>query len=241
MKKQGSIWEYQHWSDEGIKEVGKRFCLDLVEERVEELVIVMSNDSPTEDLTFVPVQPRLSVSNVGCWRYKGTTSVVEHGELESLSEDSAVDATVTLERWRPPEMPDGVLGKEIFVVQSGALTGDSRSVSGCITTQHGAGPMTAGDGDVEVALGLDFGTGEIVRAVSGGGTSNVQTTTTFACDGVPVITSTDPFAWSWLSFPIDANAVVHDDGTISGTFTEPPSGPLSSTTTTTWQLTPLRQ
>ena len=245
VKKQGSIWEYQHWSDEGLKEVGKRFCLDLVAERVEELVIVMSNDSPTEDITFLsgPGQPRLSASNVGCWRYQGTTSIVEHGDLDGVLVDSAVDGTVTLERWRPPEVPDGLLGRETFVVQSGAVTGDSRTVIGCTTTRHGAGPMAVGLGDanVDVGLGLDVGTGEISRAVGGVGTSSVQTTTTLVCDGTTVSTNTGPDGWEWLTFPIDANVVVLADGTISGTFTQQPTEPAFITETVTWKLTPLLQ
>jgi hypothetical protein len=187
-KKQGkgSIWQYEHWSDEGLAESVKSFCLDVVAERIEELVIVFSNSDPERDITHVTdfAAPRLSVSNVGCWRYKGTASVTGIIAGPTMTENAAIDGTATFQRSRTPAIPDGVPGREFFELVDGALTGQSvGQTAGCTQERNGTGSLPSGllpGTHLIVDLGLDLGLGGVPsRAVSGIGLDMVPTHAVF--------------------------------------------------------------
>ena len=181
-KKEGGIWQYEHWSDEGPgQEAFKSFCLDVKAERLVGLVIAMSNNDPSADVTALSgdLQPQLAVSSVGCWQYKGTTTVDQNFTSPTGTSTMKADAAVTFTRYRTAAAPNGVPGSEIFVVDNGTLTGDSTQVTGpCTVTQHGNGSIPAGvlSGTLQVSLGLDTGDpGMAARTIFGFGIGNVQT------------------------------------------------------------------
>ncbi len=251
IKKEGGIWQYEHWSDQPIQVDGvKAYCLDLIAERVVDLVIVMSNFDPKKDITDVPaqMQPRVSVSNVGCWRYKGSASVTASGQSPAWNSfSSSADGSVTFERFRTPQLPNGVPGKETFQVVSGAITGslNGTNKAGCTVTERSNDNMTPGpaSGMLNADLGLDLGTGVVSRAVSGSGSATGQTHTVVACPNVPDSTSDGQNSWDWFELPAasDMKVEVLQDGTIHGSFPRALSNGASGTETMTWNFTPLRQ
>ncbi len=248
-KKEGGIWQYEHWSDEGLKEATKSFCLDITAERIQELVIVMSNDDPKADVTMIPdgSEPRISVSNVGCWRFKGTTSVTDKvTDISGRTSNSTADATITFERWRPAQMPDGAAGRETFQVESGAVIGSLvQTMAPCTLTSNGAGPMPAGlaSGTLLVDLGVDYGPTTLSREVSGSGGSEAQTHTEYVCDMAPPTITDGISSWSWMEFPseMEMKVEVKADGTIQGNYTSTYMAPFSGTKTMIWNLVPQRQ
>lgn len=87
------VWHIDEWTTQ----YGKGFCRDLVAERVEELVIVISNDE-FKDRThkLKPTKPaRLNATNVACrgWEYEGTATWKGSGDEYSIDDSSTVKAT----------------------------------------------------------------------------------------------------------------------------------------------------
>lgn len=248
VKKQGSIWQYEHWSDEGFQKEGvKSFCLDLSAERVEELVIAISNTHPSQDIDLPDlVAPRVSVSNVGCWRYQGTASVTTRITDPLFPANETAEASVTLQRVVPAAMPDGLPGIGLFQVESGALEGrgDSRQ-AGCTMTRSGSGAIARGlpSGSITANLGLDIGIGVVSRRVHGNGSASVHTRSVFQCPSGPPIITDRLESWNWLQIPEPPEMTVEVklDGTIKGSHTQSFIAPLSGTRTTTWDLAPQRQ
>jgi Bacterial Ig-like domain (group 2) len=248
---EGGIPQYEHWSDETIDKDGvKAYCLDLKAERVTDLVIVMSNRDPQQDITSIPaqLQPRVSVSNVGCWRYKGSASVSASGSTPSWKQfTSSGDGSVTLERYRPSQMPNGAPGKETFAVLQGAITGriDATDLADCHLTESSNDNMTPGiaSGSMDVELGLDIGIGVVSRNVSGSGSAAGQTHIVLACPGVDPVVTDAQNAWDWFELPTPAEMQVEvkPDGTIQGSLTRALSNGATGSETLIWNFTPQRE
>ena len=72
-------WQWEDWTDKDYVS----FCRDAKAERLEELVIIMSN-SEYQDRNYwvrpLAEKPILMVSGTGCWRYGGTASEEMSGE-----------------------------------------------------------------------------------------------------------------------------------------------------------------
>jgi hypothetical protein len=70
-------WQQEDWTNLPVKQ----FCRDAKSERIDDLYIVISNsnsrvpDSDTQEHDLTPPQdPKLAVTNVGCWRWSGTVT-----------------------------------------------------------------------------------------------------------------------------------------------------------------------
>jgi hypothetical protein len=244
VKKGGSWAAPEDWT----KELTKSFCRDLSDERIEELVLIYSNSDtrrPSNPIRVHPA-PLLSVSNVGCWRWQGTASVDEQVMAPGSSANiKATAPTVTFERWRPVELPDGAPGKELFQVVEGTVNGSSTTVQACTITASGGGaiPMGIASGSLDVWLGLDLGDGMPDRRVAGVGGSSHPTHTVLSCPNAdPIVVDADN-AWSWMELPQPDEQMVEvkADGTIQGTFTRTFMAPFSGTRKMTWMLSPMRQ
>lgn len=241
VSKVGTPWVWEDWSDEGALEQVKPFCFDVANERLDELVIVISNDSPKEDV-LGGFAPRLALSNVGCWRFDGSSSVTTKATSTSTGEmaDATGDATVLFERAPPdPSVPAG--NTVLFWVKQGAVTGSSTNVGTCTTTQNVASSPVMTDGSITVNLGLDFGLGAPSRDVFMSGGSSLQTASKMVCPNVPDINATGPHSWTWLEDPVTSTAVVLPNGKIQGNEIQQLVGDLSGTKTVIWNFTPLKQ
>lgn len=245
-RKVGSIWQWEHWSDGGLNELVKPFCLDVVAERLDELVIVISNDSPTEDVTDLPVtsSPRLSVSNVGCWRWHGTSSVTTHTSSVSTNAvgDETAEGTVTFERESPdPQTNAG--NTVLFWVHNGSVTGASTAVDdNCTFSRSGVGPMAMFDGSLTVDLGINLGDGTQSRDVFMFGSSSLSSPWTMVCPPDVDTSGTGDYGWLWLGNPSGGDPVtVKADGSIQGSHTETLTGDVTGWKTVIWNFTPQRE
>jgi hypothetical protein len=239
---QGGSWQPALWSDK--TQAQKFFCLDIGAQRITDLVIVMSNDTPdaTKDITDLTAQnqPRVSVSSVGCWQYKGMTSVTTESSVQGAgSSSTTANASVV---WLLSASASGSPGVADFSVKSGFVTGNSSSdyAVACKLTSSGKGNIpTPSPNNLHVDLGLDYGE-KISRLASGSGSSSEPTTSTNVCPQTPPSTTTAPMDWTWMAFP-EGGVNVKPDGTISGSITVPLAPPDSGTNTMTWSLSPIRQ
>lgn len=68
----GGQWQYQDWTNQPFKS----FCRDQRAERLEELVVIVSNSEhdPNHLLQASGLPSTLTASNIGCWRYSGNAS-----------------------------------------------------------------------------------------------------------------------------------------------------------------------
>jgi hypothetical protein len=88
-------WHIEDWTAQD----GKSFCRDLIAERVEELVVVISNhewQDPAHKLQ--PAKPvRLNATNIACrgWEFEGTATWTGTGDQYSVEDTATVNATFT--------------------------------------------------------------------------------------------------------------------------------------------------
>ncbi|MBK9547333.1 MAG: hypothetical protein IPO51_16100 [Dehalococcoidia bacterium] len=100
IKRQGKDWEVADWS----KTPSSIMCLDDPNDRVERLVIILSNsDHDRANLPIKPVGslgPRLWASNIGCWKWQGTATWV-NPIFQHAEHDRERHMGARTEWWRP--------------------------------------------------------------------------------------------------------------------------------------------
>lgn len=243
LKKIGGVWkDPEDWTNEAFK----AFCLDQKNERIEELLVIVSNAemAPKTEQPFriglaAPMQ--VSTSNVGCWRFQGTATTTTQavGGLVTVA-----SASVVFDRFqdKPPlNLPDGgiSLGFDLFTAAAGGSVSFSISgfdaPSGCTFTGNATATMP---GDNDGSLIANFGLPEpLYRIVIGEGGRSIPVSVTAACGGSVETFVVDETA-RWLSFP-DPGATISSDGqTIGGTWTRVDS---DGTKTTVWDFRSVRE
>ncbi|MBI5719654.1 MAG: Ig-like domain-containing protein [Burkholderiales bacterium] len=252
-KKIGGQWRaVEDWTNEPYKQ----FCLDQAEERLEELVIIVSNsevnrgsEQPFRIPKAFPMQ--IATSNVGCWRWLGTASTVLTVSTPGAQGERTASGTNML-----MTVASVAPGRIAFGPVAGRLRGLYNGVStGCEITLDGAGKELylgmgaeylppSDDGRIEINLDLDFGLGSLGgeppsrKLVVLDGTTLLTTTRTAVCGPVTVVSVGDE-SWEWMRVDNAENFAVSADGrTISGRFTA--SSP-NSTINTLWEFRALRQ
>ena len=231
------------------REPFKQLCRDKKSERLEEMLIIVSNsevDRLNEKPFAIPklLPMRVSTSNVGCWKWQGAASYAATGTIPFPTTYGARAEGVTF------EAVSVIPGALVFETTAGTLSGSGRSQQGLCTINSAAATRTATrmpvpDGTLFVNLDLDLGFGGLgatepidrnFRTLSG--LSTLATTVTEICPG-QTLTSTGPQSWDWLRVDDPALYGVSADGrTIEGRFT---STVLGTTVTTVWKFTALRE
>jgi hypothetical protein len=252
-KKIGGQWQaVEDWTNEPYKQ----FCRDQESERLEELLIIVSNsevnrgsEQPFRIPKAFPMQ--VATSNVGCWRWLGTASTVLTVSTPGAQSERTASGTnmlMTVDSVAP--------GRIAFGPVAGRLRGQQAGVSsGCQITMEGAGKELylglggeylppSNDGRIEINLDLDFGLASLGgdppsrKLVVLDGTTLLTTTRTAVCGPVTVVSVGDE-SWEWMRVDTPQNFEVSADGrTISGRFTA--SSP-NSTVNTLWEFRALRQ
>jgi hypothetical protein len=231
--KLGGQWKApEDWTKVG----SKMFCRDKKDERLEELVVIFSNGDGRRPQQAIPfnVVPKLAVSNVGCWRWEGTSSVNADGQGSLMCSASGL----AFERDRAAQIPNFDGAQETFKVVSGQVTGKQVVDFGaCRIETSASGAVVDLDGDVLIDLDLDLGLAPPTREVlSGNGSSTLPTPSQFICPTMTTASNGDS-SWSWLQIPA-GKTVSADGASIDGTSMETsPAG----TTTSTWKLTAIRE
>ena len=227
----------------------KQFCRDKKSERLEEMLIVVSNsevDRLSEHPYPIPklLPMRVSTSNVGCWKWQGAASYSATGTIPGPTTLSARADDVTF------DAVSSIPGAIVFETTAGSISANSRSQLGpCTITaaavRRPATRLPVPGGTIYANLDLDLGFGalgatepvdRIFRTLSG--LSTLVTNITEVCPG-QTLTSTGPQSWDWLRVDDPALYSVSADGrTIEGRFT---STALGTTVLSTWRFTAVRE
>lgn len=235
VKVEGGIREWKDWNDLGVRpdRQNVHWCTDAKAERLVELILIVTNDSPTDDNDSLIdlLLPRFTLSSVGCWRYQGTTSV-----RTATTSDQLVTSTVTLEVDHAPTYANDYFLH--WMVKSGAghasLTSDDGF--GCHTEETGNGPLTTGEagGSVDISEGLDFGVplpgSRVVSNFDGVATLGTDLVMSGSCGFSSQHFDLD---WTWFEPPMH-EILVRPDGTWGMTVTE-------AEKTFSYVFTPLRE
>jgi hypothetical protein len=220
MKIDGTWREFEDWTNEPYKQ----FCFDKKVERIEELLIIVSNSEANRgaEVPFrIPKDSPMQVttSNVGCWRWEGTASLTTNyfsGQVEVASATAT-----TFDRFRFPwTNPEDVIGFDAFKSANAGTASISISgfVAGCAVSGTASGPLQ-GDGqllaDGGFVLNFLHPDPRLNRIAIGGGSTNIPAVTeTLHCN--PPETITIPRDVNWLSWPEEGVPVSADGQTISG-------------------------
>ena len=223
VKKIAGKWQApEDWTADSTKSL----CLDKKDERVEELILIVSNSEVNRgaEVPFrIPKDfpMRLSTSNVGCWKWKGTASTTKTYDDGNLSGTTTGSGVV---RWEVTAVLPGSLH---FEPREGFVDGSGNGRLGqCSFTEAGERKIVSAiglpDGRLHMNLDLDFGFGEAPdrKLTAFDGLATMSTTSTMACP-TSTITKTGPASFTWLQVDSEKTYTVSADGqTIEGQYIE---------------------
>lgn len=237
LRKVAGKWQApEDWTNEGFK----TYCLDNQDERLEELLLIVSNSeahrgSETPFLISGDFPMKVVTSNIGCWRWFGTASLTTRSAagfttVESMEGDF----------YRVQELsgvPLALVGLDVFIANSPSQITYNISgplgATGCTISGSGtANQQAPGEGSMIINyLTLDGPPLPLERMVIGTGTTTVPgVVQTVTCAG-KVETQTLDMNVHWLSLPEEGVPVSADGQTISGTWTRIVDG---DTLTSVW-------
>ncbi len=222
VKKIGGVWQpVEDWTAESTK----NFCRDKRDERLEELILIVSNsevnrgaEQPFRIPELFPM--RVSTSNVGCWRWSGTASTTTtYDDGAGISGEINGSGVV---RW---EVSAQLAGSVQFEPRTGFIDGGaSGRLGSCSFTEVADRKVLDGSGlpsgRLHINLDLDLGIGgppnRELTAFDGAAT--LQATRTLVCPTVTV-TSAGPSSFTWLQVDSEAVYAVSADGqTLEGQY-----------------------
>lgn len=226
VKKVGGVWKApEDWTLAPLK----TFCLDKKDERVEELLVIVSN-SEVNRLSERPFQiakddpMRVSTSNVGCWQWKGTASLTTNTVFGYVTVESAA---VTFDTARSSLFPDaGIsLGYALFAPLrastatysiDGPIDSSGCNISGTANATI-VGRLNGSFFEADGSLIANFGLPEpLYRVALGSGSTNVAAVTlTIKCPS-SAETTTGPKDVHWLSLPAEGAKLSSDGQSITG-------------------------
>lgn len=230
----GSWSAVQDWT----RESARFWCRDKVAERIEEMIVIVSNsevnrgsERPYVLPQAVPIQ--ISASNVGCWKWTGSASSstsVSNAGGDLLASASISDATFELQWATPGRLRLQTSAGQVSARQTGTVGVCSLDVVG---SSRQIGIANPPDGVLELSLDLEIGPGmpadrKLVALVGG---TRLSSTTTLSCPTGTNTTSGDIF-WDWLKLDDPTRFEVSADGLfIRGetTFVDAATGARTST------------
>ncbi|MEW6684217.1 MAG: Ig-like domain-containing protein [Nitrospirota bacterium] len=225
LKKIGGQWRTpEDWT----ADADKYFCRDKVGERLEELVLIVSNSDPDPNAAPVTLPTNtpfeLSASNVGCWKWQGsaTRQIISDDGVQS-SEYTARGTDLVFE-----PQGDTAAGGVLFLAPiAGSANGLSTlrsTIPPCTTTITGpTTTVSATDGALIFNLDLKTSAATPDRRVGTlVGTTFIDSTQVATCNGQTTTTPAPGTGWQWLLYPVTTNPLdVSPDGkTIAANFTQ---------------------
>ncbi|MGH8316230.1 MAG: hypothetical protein ACRETU_13890, partial [Steroidobacterales bacterium] len=213
----------EDWTEEPIK----AFCLDAKAERLEQLLVIVSN-SEFRNQSEVPYHISLrtpmqvETTNVGCWHWQGTASVTTQFVDGPVMVESA-----TVDYYQAPTAysPDAGLSLGYLTMGSGtgtahySISGFNTALGCTITGVANAAIIPRQNGpvvDYDSTIIINFGLPDpLHRAVIGDGRSQMTgVSETYECNGQTDVVVTDKDVhWLVLPQPPDLFApTVSDDG-----------------------------
>jgi hypothetical protein len=230
----------QDWTDVGF---AKTFCRDMQDQHIEELVLAYSNGNPNRpaDPAVIDSVPMLSVSNVGCSRWTGTSRVTITDRSGGVREASA---TVTFAG--PVEGTEGLFFAKFFQPVSGTVTirGSNVADGACTmdivpNSKALSKSDTVDDGTFTIYYTAPAAPDERGHAFGKGESTIPNTTTILRCPGQPAVSHTMDYLAAWMVFdfelPAKGAAASSDGQSIVGTtsWTDPDTGDV---TVAEWSL-----
>jgi hypothetical protein len=233
------------WSDWTHKDV-VTWCRDKKSERIEELVVILSNGSISgsgmSGQSVQSLEPDLAVSNIGCWDWSGTASVTT---TTTAGLTTTVSATgVVLQRDDTANAINNEFEQDSFTSLAQGTANLTASGSVSVACSVNEGPLqppanvAAADATLDIhllGLPIESFTGEVLGR--GGITHLVNIPYSLVCGGMTLDTTPKSGLEEWMKFPgaPSYRAVSADGRSITGSFTEPPDG-TGATTTEHWDL-----
>ena len=246
LKKIGGTWRTpEDWTAEPYKQ----FCLDKKDERIEELLVIVSNsqaDRASETPFTFPAQfpLRLSTSNVGCWKWHGASTSVVTGTVPGPSTATSIGTGLVF------EVAASMPGRLAFETTAGTGSGSSlMTVGQCefrsVAPARAIVKSLLPDGTIDVGLDLDLGFGGADAPTRAffkfDGSTLSATTNTVVCPGNNQSSVFDS-SWTWLRVGDPAAYAVSADGrTIEGRAVEPGPPGAGITIVTDWKFNALRE
>lgn len=226
LRKIGGKWQApEDWTNE----MHKTYCRDNQDERLEELLLIVSN-SEADRAVEVPFQigkdspMKLATSNVGCWRWFGKASLT----TERVSGPTTVESMEgEFFRYRDlsTDPADRLVGLDVFIAdQRSTITfsiDGPIGTEGCIVRGLGTGfQREKGEGTIFVNyMTLDGAPTPLDRMVIGSGVTTIAAMIEIiSCPGQEPQRLTLDEPTTWLSLPPDGVPVSADGQTISGTW-----------------------
>ena len=212
-------WRLEDWTDQPYMS----FCRDASAERLTDLIVITSNSSPDQVISSSGAyRSFLQTSDIGCWRYGGTASMLFTGEGEGGSFiDEQQLPNVVFERTDVhPNIPYPYLH---FAIAEGQLdrtydyqgedcTGNGEShnpLSPCSMNNYG--------NDLYILYGAQ--SGPSIRRYSGEANANQPMTVDFQCKDGPGSSPNPSMVWFYadmLSQILNKVYTVGDDGKLEG-------------------------
>lgn len=217
LKKIGGQWSAP---EDFTNEIVKTFCRDKRAERIEEMLIIVSNGAGARNALPIRIPAEspmeVSTSNVGCWKWQGTTDyeIAYSNPAQNGSYRALASATFEV-------APNSVYAHRASFVSTAGTASSNQVINQapCVITSVGTAapigirPNGIPDGSLTVNLDLHDSLGspmnrELVGAV---GTTSLSTTVTTVCPGFSQSTTTNIFQ-SWLAVRQAANIKITADG-----------------------------
>jgi hypothetical protein len=229
-------WREEDWTDfsdeDSDGDFVRSYCRDERDEHIEELVLVYSNGNPDRpsDPIVMHRKPRLWVSNGSCFRWTGTSRVVETNSKGGVQQGTA---TVTFEVDKSLKGTTGYHRSRTFRPVSGTATlersGPDFSGLCQLTYPFTSAAIKPSEGSITIAY-AEPGTS---NTLFGGGISGIQTTITVQCGSGEPETQVGTVPSMWLMFPLTGTALGPDGKSFSGSTTLVGTG---KSTTGHWQF-----
>lgn len=223
VKKIGGQWRApEDWTGE----LTKYFCRDKVAERIEELLLIVSNSDPDPDAAPVTLPAdtpfELSASNVGCWKWQGsaTRQIIDDSGLASSEYTARATDLIFEPQIEGPTLlhlaPTAGSARGLFTAQS--------TNPPCNTTITGP-PKDVSPIDGALSFNLDLKSAIVPpdRKVSLlFGTTFIDSTVVTVCNGTTTTAAAPSTGWAWLLYPVTEQGLdVSADGkTIATNFTQ---------------------
>lgn len=247
LKKIGGKWQApEDWTNVAFKS----HCLDNQDERLEELLLVVSNSEANRasetPFTISKMSPmKQATSNVGRWQWFGTASLTTETAFGYTTVESMVGPFIRF-RQLSTDPNDVLVGLDAFIADStsqitysisGPITGTNCTISG----QGTANQQTMGEGSMFLTyLTLDGPPTPLERmAVGSGQTTVFGLRKTISCSGQPPEVAVVDQQTQWLAWPSDGVAVSADGQTLSGTWIQ--IDPDGTKKTSVWNFTSVHQ
>jgi len=230
--KKAGVWTVEDWTAQAL-DGSKEICLDLQKDRIEEVVLALSNaDLQPESFGAGFDRNYVTFSRVGCWQYAGTTDArtVTHDVERTATMTAHATVTFQAESYAP------WVGR--LNLKSGTMTwtysGTDRK--GCSTGNlSGAAALPAGSG----SLGADpFATAGVFDSIARGylgGLISPAVTVHYSCpqrtQDYDLVVGLALMVTPMLKQAADDGSFVGDGGLMTG----------DADVTTSWNLTPQRE